>query len=160
MHYQNHPVARDKDGICTYFSQEYKNRRFVLKDFVVYHYSYCRNDEADIQAKKDFYDKELGQDKHGDVGAYARGGQTDEYLDKTEDLNTVLLFSGDHPPIIAKHLAWQGQGVVLSDAHLQDKTFEDYKSAEPYNLENVPVCWIYDLEGKQGYVNFFNTVDV
>jgi hypothetical protein len=154
LNYQHHPVARDKDGICTYFDPRYLGRRFVLPEFMVYHYSYCKDDEVEVQKKKEFYEKELGQDKHGDVGAYARGGQTDEYLSHSEDLNTVLVFDGIQPPIVANHPM-----VLRRDKFLADKELENYMTAEPYNLSHVPLIWAYAQEARQGFDKLFNLVD-
>jgi hypothetical protein len=156
LNYVNHPVARDKDGVCTYFDPRYLGRRYPLPGFVVYHYSYCRDDEASVEQKKGFYDKELGQEKHGDVGAYARGGQTDEYLDQSEDLTTVLHFDGEHPPAIANHPMVQRKDAFL-DAQ---EELENYELVEPYNLEDVQVIWIWAKEGKQGYDKLFNLIDI
>lgn len=182
LNYANHPVARDANGVCTYFDPRYFSRRYVLPEFVVYHYSYCKDDEADIQKKKDFYAKELGQDKHGDVGSYARGGQTDEYLDRTEDLATVLTFDGEHPPAMADHPMVQRKDQFLSmrDAAYLNQTppptgfilqedepaavppepLAHYTQTEPYSLENVPLIWVWANEGRAGYDKLFNMVDV
>ena len=154
LNYQNHPVARDGEGVCTYFDPRYLTRRFVLKDFVVFHYSYCKDDAEDITRKKAFYAAELGQDKHGDVGAYARGGQTDEYLNEGEDLDTVLRFDGAHPPAMASHPITQQRSKFLSD-----KELVNFADAEPYNLEHVPLIWIFAKEGKRGYDKLYNLVD-
>ena len=156
LNYVNHPVARDQNGTCTYFDPRYLGRRFVLKDFVVYHYSYCKDDEKDVAKKKEFYEKELGQDKHGDVGAYARGGQTDEYLEQTENLATVLFFDGDHPPAMANHPIVQRKDRFL-DAQ---EDFVNHELVEPYSLEHVPLIWAYAREHKQGFDKLFNIVDV
>ncbi len=154
LNYVTHPVARDKDGVCTYFDPRYLSRRFVLPDFVVYHYSYCKDSDAEVQKKKEFYEKELGQDKHGDVGAYARGGQTDEYLEQTEDLSTVLSFDGAHPLAMMRH------PIVLNEAvSLVGKELDHYKTTEPYSLEYVPLIWVYAKEGRAGFDKLYNLVD-
>jgi hypothetical protein len=156
LHYRNHPVATDKDGVCTYFDPRYLNRRFVLPEFVVYHYSYCKlNQEEEIKRKKAFYEKELGQAKHNDVGAYARGGQTDEFLNKSESLDSVLAFSGRHPPILSKHsmIMRRAEGVNWDD-------LADYKEVEPYCLDKIPLIWIWAKEGREPYTRLFNIIDV
>lgn len=155
LHYQNHPVARDANNVCTYFDQRYLMRRFVLPEFVYYHYSYCRDSDKDIEEKKAYYEKELGQEKHGDVGAYARGGQSDEYISYGEDLSTVVKFDGLHPPAMASH-----RFVLRKDSFLADKELANYKSVPPYNLETVPLIWIWAHEGKSGFENVYNIVDV
>lgn len=156
LQYQNHPVARDKDGVCTYFDPRYLARRFVLPSFRVFHYSYCKDSDEDIAKKKEFYDAELGQEKHGDVGAYARGGQTDEYLGQEEDMNTVLFFDGEHPPAMANHPM-----VLRKDRFLDaEEDLMHYELAAPYNLDRIPLIWIYAVEGRQSFDRFFNTVGV
>ena len=157
INYQNHPVARDGNGVCTYFDPRYLSRRFVLPDFAVYHYSYCKDNDEEIAEKKAFYDQELGQDKHGDVGAYARGGQTDEYLAQSEDLDTVLRFDQKHPPAMAQHPMVQRKDQFLADKELRH--FDGPDGAAPYNLKHVPLIWIFAEEGKQGYDKLFNLVD-
>ncbi len=166
LNYANHPVARDKDGVCTYFDPRYLSRRMVLPSFVVYHYSYCKDDGAEVKKKKDFYDKELGQDKHGDVGAYARGGQTDEFLNHSEALDDVLWFGDKHPPILTEHpmLAYKDPTLGEIDKNFDDPDevcngYEDFRTAEPYSLEHVQLIWIFAREGKQGYDKLFNLVD-
>lgn len=154
LNYQNHPVARDGHGVCTYFDPRYLSRRFVMKDFVVFHYSYCKDDAEDIKRKKAFYEKELGQQKHGDIGAYARGGQTDEYLNRSEDISTILKFDGSHPPAMTDHPIVQQRDIDLSQ-----KESQHYLEVEPYNLEHVPLIWIYAHEQKRGYDKFFNIVE-
>ena len=155
LHYQNHPVARDVNGTCTYFDPQYLSRRFVMKDFVVYHYSYCKDSDEEIAEKKAFYEKELGQSKHSDVGSYARGGQTDEYLSQSEDLDTVLAFDGEHPPIMSS-----SEMVQRRDSFLSDKNVDNYMSAEPYCLDRIPSIWIFAKEGKPGYDRLSVMVDV
>tara|TARA_S200002703_G_scaffold64721_2_gene55983 strand:+ start:1089 stop:2132 length:1044 start_codon:yes stop_codon:yes gene_type:complete len=155
LNYQNHPVARDQNGVCTYFDPRYLSRRFVLPEFVVYHYSYCKDSDEEIAEKKAFYDQELSQDKHGDVGSYARGGQTDEYLNQTEDMETVLFFDGEHPPAMANHPI-----VQRKDAFLEaQEEITNYELAQPYCLTHIPLIWIFAKEGKQGYDKLFNLVD-
>ena len=162
MNYANHPVARDANGVCTYFDPRYLARRFVLKEFVIYHLSYCKDGEEEIKAKKDFYDKELGQEKHGDVGAYARGGQTDEFLDQTEDLETVLRFDGKLPDVVELlPLALREDEFLKSQEPLVS-----HMEVAPYNLEHIPLNWIHAVEAARGvpalkgYDKLFNTVDV
>ena len=163
LNYVNHPVARDKDSICTYFDPRYLGRRFVHKNFVVYHYSYCKESEEEIRAKKEFYEKELGQEKHGDVGAYARGGQTDEFLDKTENLDTVLKFDDFHPPAISDLPMAQYVDEFLAK---RNGVINDYKTVAPYNLENIQLIWIYAVEAqngvlaRKGYEKLYSLVDV
>ena len=156
--YQNHPVARDKDGVCTYFSPNYNHtgKRFVLPSLVYYHYSYCKDSDQEIAEKKAYYEKELGQEKHGDVGSYARGGQTDEYLAQSEDLTTVLHFDGEHPPAMANHPIVQRKDAFL-DAQ-EDLT--NYELAEPYSLNQIPLCWILDKQGNPNFAGLYNTADV
>lgn len=157
LHYKHHPVATDKDGVCTYFSPQYNytGKRFVLPSLVYFHYSYCKDDEQDVAKKKAFYEAELGQAKHGDVGAYARGGQTDEYLEQAEDLSTVLVFNGDHPPIMTEHPITQRR-----DEFLADKELVVHTEVEPYNLNEIPLCWILHKERKQEFVDIFNSIDL
>ena len=162
LNYANHPVARDANGVCTYFDPRYLARRFVLKEFVIYHLSYCKDGEEEIKAKKDFYDKELGQEKHGDVGAYARGGQTDEFLDQTEDLETVLRFDGKLPDVVELlPLALREDEFLKSQEPLVS-----HMEVAPYNLEHIPLIWIHAVEAARGvpalkgYDKLFNTVDV
>lgn len=155
LHYVNHPVARDANGICTYFDARYIPRRFVMKDFVYYHYSYCQDRDDDIRAKKEFYQRELGQEKHGDAGAYARGGQTDEYVNRLENLDTVLRFTGEHPPIIRDHIVSQYRDEVLASSDLRD-----YTVAQPYSLGKIPLIWIYAYEGRKPYDKIYQMVEV
>ncbi len=156
LNYQNHPVARDGTGQCTYFSPHYLSKRFVLPSFKVFHYSYCRLDETDVAKKKDFYNKELGQTKHADVGAYARGGQTDEFVNKSEDLSTVLRFDGLHPPAMSLHPIVQRHDEFLATK----EPLVSYMQVEPYNLKRIPLIWIWAKEGKKPYNKLFNTVEV
>jgi len=156
LHYKNHPVARDANNQCTYFSPLYLGRRFVLPSLKFYHYSYCRMNDADIEQKKQFYDRELAQTKHGDVGAYARGGQTDEFINKFEDLDTVLRFDGTHPPAMANHEIVNKRDSFLSSQN----NLAHYLDAEPYNMSKIPLIWVWASEGKEPYTKIYNTVEV
>lgn len=183
LNYKNHPVATDAEGVCTYFDPRYLGRRFVLPEFEVFHYSYCKDNDEEIEAKKTFYDKELGQAKHGDVGVYARGGQTDEFLDRTENLDTVLTFDGEHPPIIKEYslMTHIDQELGMMDAAYLNSSpaptgtiendegrieLKNYKDVAPHNLKEVQVIWIFAEEAmagdakKKGYEKLFNTVHV
>lgn len=167
LHYQNHPVARDGSNICTYFHPQYLARRFVLPSFKVYHYSYCRLGANDVAQKKDFYDKELGQAKHADVGAYARGGQTTEFIRRTEDMSTVLVFDGEHPPAMANHPIVQRKDEFLEGydtagvtQDIAPRVIANYKTVEPYNLSRVPLIWVWANEGREPFTRLFNTVEV
>jgi hypothetical protein len=115
------------------------------------------NQLEEIERKKEFYEKELGQDKHGHVGAYARGGQTDEFVDRTESLDEVLIFDGKHPPILRNHPM-----VRDHDDYLQDQVLElaHYKEVVPYSLNKVPLIWVWANEGKQPYNKLFNVVEL
>jgi hypothetical protein len=160
LNYANHPVARDQNGVCTYFDPRYLSRRFVLPDFTFFHYSYCKDSVEEIQAKKDFYDRELGQEKHGDVGAYARGGQTDEFLNESEDSSTVLKFLNPHPPAVLNLPMYK-----YVDTRLDGMELDDHTTVAPHNLDKVPLIWIFSEEAKsgvpsrKGYDKLFNTVD-
>lgn len=156
LHYVNHPVARDASNQCTYFSPQYLMRRFVLPSFVIFHYSYCRLGANDVAQKKEFYDKELGQAKHADVGAYARGGQTEEFTNKAEDLSTVLRFDGLHPPVMATHPITQRKDEFLASK----EPLVSHMEVEPYNLERTPLIWVWASEGKEPYTRLYNTVEV
>jgi hypothetical protein len=92
------------------------------------------------------------------VGAYARGGQTDEFVNKTENLETVLKFDTGvnvHPPALRDHPILKHE-----DDFLKDKQLSPYFSHEPYNLERVPLIWVWASEGKEPYNRLYNTVDV
>jgi len=156
LNYQNHPVARDGEGTCTYFDPRYLSRRFVLPEFRVYHYSYCKDSDQEIAEKKAFYDQELGQDKHGDVGAYARGGQTDEYLNQSEAMDTVLFFDEEHPPVMKDHEILKRKDAFL-DAQ---EEIVNFSIIRPYCLTHVPLIWVFAEEGKQGYDKLYNMVDM
>lgn len=168
LHYKTHPVATDRNDICTYFHPIYYARRFVLKDFVVYHYSYCKPGiEEEVKSKAEFYDKELGQDKHGHVGAYARGGQTDEFLNRAENLKDVLVFDGDHPPILHGHPMVTHRDPEFLAAEQQDPEvgfsageFDSFLTAAPYSLDDIPLIWVWAAEGKEPYTQLYNTIEV
>ncbi len=168
LNYPTHPIARDKDNICTYFAPQYLPRRFVLSDFVVYHYSYCRDSDEDVTRKKAFYEKELGQAKHADAGAYERGGQTDEYLNRSESMDDILLFDGEHPPAMANHPITQRRDLMLTqvDSMVEDPDeccngYTSYKEVEPYNLapEEMGVVWIW-MNVEKRIAMFTNYIEI
>lgn len=161
LHYRTHPVATDKDGQCTYFSPHYLPRRFVLPGFTYYHYSYAKASDAEIKLKKEFYDKELGQAKHGHVGAYARGGQTEEYLNPDKaDRKTLLRFDGDHPPIMKDHQLFMRRDPFFNE---KDGDLQHYKEVEPYSLKphEMGLIWVWqNLEKKMAFfTNFVEAIE-
>lgn len=153
LNYKTHPVAADKNGVCTYFDPRYLPRRFVLPGFEIFHYSYMNFRKDAILGKRAFYDKELGQEKHGNVAAYERGGNTFEFENYIEPNNEVLFFDGIHPEIIQ-----QQKWFNTLDERMMSKSYMNYKQAEPYSLDNPQLIWAW--RNKPGYSKLFNKVDL
>jgi len=150
MHYQDHPVARDKDGVCTYFDPRYLGRRFVLPNFDIFHYSYMNFKQKDIAEKKAFYEKEL-TDPMANNERSMIDMQFTNYTESKDD----LLVSNDiiHPDIVQEQ-GWYDQ----LDERLSTDDFPHFLDAAPYNLEQMLLIWAWRT--KPGYSTLFNSVDV
>lgn len=97
MKYNSHPVATMADGHCSYFSPWMQQRRYMMRDFFVFHYGYVRSGMDDVmKAKQAYYKKELA--KHN--GANVKFDEkVKAWFDGTEP---VLFYDGDHPAIMNK----------------------------------------------------------
>jgi len=149
LHYVNHPVARDKDGVCTYFDPKYLGRRFVLPNFDIFHYSYMNFKQKDIAEKKAFYEKELT-----DPAANNERSMIDvQFSDYTESEDDLLVCGIVHPDIIEEQ-DWYDQ----LDEKLSTDDFPCFLDVEPYSLEPMQLIWAW--KDKPGYNTLFNLVDV
>jgi glycosyltransferase involved in cell wall biosynthesis len=126
MKYNSHPIVTDEDGHCTYFSPHYQHRRVMLNDFYIYHYGYCRRNMKEImQAKKDYYEKELAQ--HGGANKEF-DAKVDEFLGYKEPDDRLLKFPLDkHPEIVREHPQFGKR-----DGKLEKKDFGPWTEHELY----------------------------
>jgi len=155
MHYRNHPVLTNIAGHCTYFSQHKWPFRFTCDWFGIYHYSYMNFKREELLAKKKFYDVELGQAKHGFVGAAERDYTMNEFLNYTEKEDSLLIFDKDHPSIIQTE-PWFGQ----LDEKLTPKSFKHFSQEKPYSYTPKEMPLIYNTMIKiQQMPLFINPLD-
>jgi hypothetical protein len=151
MHYRTHPVLTMGDGSCSYFNPARWPFRFTASWFKIFHYSYMNFRKDKVVGKKAFYEKELGQPKHGGVAAQERGGNSDDFVNFSEKQGAVLLYTDSHPDIVASQ-PWFGDKEPTYDG----VAFRDYKETKPYSYapEALPLMFAWYLEGRCGpFVN-------
>lgn len=137
MTYKSHPIVTDRNGQCTYFSPHYQYRRFVVKDWYVWHYGYSRpNMHQVLKDKQEYYNKELV--KHG--GANKPFDEKVNIflnnLEKNEDFCSYSL--EDHPTIIHGNPMFS-----YKDPKWNNKQLQSWKNTEPYCLDKIPNIWLW-----------------
>ena len=162
LNYVNHPVARDKNGICTYFHPQYLGRRFTLKGFDIFHYSYMNFKQKDILEKFSFYAKELSEMD----GVTERGQIHDQFVNYTEknegdDDDDLFCANGlTHPPIV------QSQPWFDDLDPKMDCAKRELERSDPYSLKPPQLILAFAAEAqrgvmaRKGYEKLFNPVDV
>jgi glycosyltransferase involved in cell wall biosynthesis len=114
MRYHTHPVATDGRGLCTYFSSEYQPKRFTLPGIFIYHYGHAKGQDFH-KMKQEFYRSELEKFKahDGKSAADAFDVKFKEFVNYSEDLNTILQFDGAHPNVIKSHPIFEQRETIL-----------------------------------------------
>lgn len=137
MQYKSHPIVTDKDGQCTYFSPHYQYRRFVVKDWYVWHYGYSRPNMREVlQKKQKYYHKELAKHGGADKPFDEKVNVFLNNLEKDEDFCSYPL--EEHPDIMKGHPMF-----TYKDPKWKDRKLQDWKSVEPYSLEECPNIWLW-----------------
>jgi hypothetical protein len=101
--YFTHPVLSLEDGSCTYFNPAIQQLRFVTPLFI-YHYGHAKGIDFH-KSKKDFYDSELKKYPAGEgkTAADAFDEKFREFVGYSEKLDTVLVYDGPQPSVLANH---------------------------------------------------------
>jgi len=137
MKYNAHPIVTDHMNHCTYYAVHYQHRRFVVKDWYVWHYGYAReNMDKVMMDKKTYYEKELskhaGADKPFDEKANL-------FLNRGEDLGDFLSYNiALHPEVLKNHPMMK-----FRDEQWSGLIFDPWHKAEPYCLEEIPNIWLW-----------------
>lgn len=156
LRYVTHPVATDSFGQCTYFSNQYLPRRFVLPSFEIFHYSYMSFKRHDIEQKKVFYERELKE-----KAAHTERAQIDDqFFNNTEGVDDLLVFDGDHPKIIQRMPWYSDINVGLLNSEDNETYWPRYNDREPYSLNPVPLIWAFYKDGREPFTRLFNTVEL
>lgn len=151
MKYNNHPIVTDPEGHCTYFSPHYQPRRLLLNQFYVWHYGYARpNLDELMREKQSYYKNEL--DKFGATQEFDE--KVVEFLERTESIESVATYSGNHPAVMRTHPLMEHQ-----DSFLLNKQFQDWKLVSPYkeDLANEPYgnIWLW-MQGLNPRMEFYH----
>jgi len=146
MHYKSHPVITYPNGMCSYFTPGLQPMRYIIPDVYIWHLGFVKTDE-EVRAKAAFYKQEL--QKHGDRGVEAHNEKTEAFLNRTENLDNILLYDGVLPSALDSI-------IVPDDKIYKEFTFDNWKFAEPYCLERPPNCWVMTKTGQ--WNDFSNAV--
>jgi len=155
MHYRAHPVMSYPNSMCSYFDDAVQPYRYVLNDVYIWHLGFIKDPEEQ-KAKAKFYEEELA--KHGDKGVESHLEKTKQYLTYQEDLNTIAEYTGALPqglhalmhtelPDDAPHVLKVINGWM--DPFYLDKTFDDWKTIQPYCLQDIPQIWVMTITGQR-----------
>lgn len=162
LNYVNHPVALDKEGVCTYFNARYLSRRFTLSGFDIFHYSYMNFKEKDILEKFSFYEKELKEL----AGVNERAKIHDQFVNYTErnvgdeDDDLMCVDGLTHPKIIQVQEWFDDLDGRMEIAN------SCAERCEPYSLNPPQLILAYAADDRRGvhaakgYNKLFNYVDV
>lgn len=139
MKYNSHPVVTDIYGQCTYFSPHYQPRRFVIKDWYVWHYGYARQHmEQLMKDKQVYYEKELA--KHGSANKpfdekvqifLGRKEKSEDFCLYPLELHPKILH--DHPIMGQLYIPWAEQKFVQ----------QMWYDVEPYCMKDMPNIWLW-----------------
>lgn len=137
MKYNSHPIVTDQYGQCTGLSPHYQYRRFVIPDWYVWHYGFAKSNMNSVMKNKQvYYEKELA--KHGGANV-PFDEKVDIFLNRKERMEDFCSYSIELHPEVMKSHPW-AEGV---DEEWHGKTFQDWKSVEPYSLKEVGNIWLW-----------------
>jgi hypothetical protein len=151
LKYNSHPVATDANGLCTYFDPRYQPKRFMIKNWYVWHYGYARqNMDKIMNDKQEYYAKELK--KHG--GANKPFDEKTRIflgrMEKPEDFCTYPISL--HPEILQDHPMLSRLDKTWAD---QKFTQQSWDTVEPYCLDQIPNIWLW-MTGINTRMPFFS----
>jgi hypothetical protein len=156
MRYHTHPVATDARGKCTYFDGEYQQKRFTIPSLYIYHYGHAKGREFH-EMKREFYRSELEKFKahDGRSAADAFDDKFLEFVNKTEELNTILEFDGMHPQAIVSHPSYNNK-----EEFYADKTLRNWRKDFVYSKETLPNIVVWMLGKWKKVEPFYNPCKV
>lgn len=163
LRYHTHPVATDARGRCTYFTPEYQLSRFTIPGLLIYHYGHARGKEFH-EMKKKFYESELEKFKLAD-GTNASDKFDEkfvEFMEGTEDLETILEFKAPHPRALFEHPLMDEESPNYRDMDL-DGGFRDWKDNFVYKAAlngELPTIALFMMGPWQKVPPVFNTIKV
>jgi len=165
MRYYTHPVATDAQGKCTYFTPEYQPDRFTLPGIYIYHYGHAKGEEFH-RMKHEFYKSELEKFKLGD-GTNASDKFDEkfvEFVERKEDLNTILRYNGPHPEALKSHPQRNQRDEdyhLLASSLVRNATgIKNWKEDPIYARELLPNIALWMLPPWQKMQEFYNVVRV
>lgn len=161
MRYHTHPVVTDAQGKCTYFTPEYQTMRYTLPIYI-YHYGHAKGVEHH-KMKQEFYKKEL---ENFGVAVAAFDQKLEEFVNHSEDLDTILEFDGEHPEAIRSHPSFSFRDshyVNTEDDKLGYSTIDikNWKEDVIYSKDKLPTIALWMLpEFQQRMSTLYNEVRV
>lgn len=164
LRYHTHPIATAPDGKCTYFTPEYQPERFTLPIYI-YHYGHAKGLEFH-KMKHEFYKSELEKFKLAD-GTNASDKFDDkfiEFVERKENLDTILFYDGPHPEALAKHPSRQEKdedyNLFRSSLVQRVSPIKNWKEDPIYSRDKLPTIALWMLEPWKKMQEFYNTVEV
>ena len=164
LRYHTHPVATDSQGKCTYFDGSYQTSRYTMEDLYIYHYGHAKGKEFH-QMKQEFYKSELEKFNLAD-GTNASDKFDDkllEFVNCTENFDTILEFSGRHPEVMTDFPEWNRIDPhydITEDEKLSygGPRFVDWKSHFVYSADKLPTIALLMMGPWKQAEPFYNTL--
>ena len=162
LNYRSHSVARDVNGVCTYFDLRYLPRRFTLRGFEIFHYSYMNFKEKDILEKFSFYEKELKEL----TGVSERAKIHDQFVNYTEkneggeDDDLMCADGLTHPKIIQTQVWFDDLDDKMKIANSCVERCEPYSLNPPQLILVLAAEDRRGIDASKGYDKLFNYVNV
>jgi len=155
MRYHTHPVATAPDGKCTYFDTSYQPKRFTMPDLFIYHYGHAKGKEFH-KMKQEFYTKELEKFRLED-GTSASDKFDEkfvEFMEHTEDRNTILSYLGLHPCPVEKLPIYDE-----NEETYEGVEFTDWKANFVYAEHALPTIALFMMGPWQKIKPFLNVIE-
>lgn len=162
LRYHTHPVATDANGRCTYFTGEYQPQRFTIPGLWIYHYGHAKGKEFH-EMKKAFYESELEKFKLAD-GTNASDKFDEkfvEFMEYTEDPDTILLYQDAHPKALDDHPSRHQIDPVYNlemDKIAPKLPWKDWKENFVYAAEALPTIALFMMGPWQKIPPFYNVI--
>jgi hypothetical protein len=158
MRYHTHPVVTDAQGKCTYFTPEYQLQRYTLPIYI-YHYGHAKGVEYH-KMKSEFYKSEL---KNFGVAVSAFDEKLEEFVNYSEDPDTVLLYDGPHPQAVEemeqRHTLDPKYWSIMHEENL--RPWKNWKEDPIYSKDEIPTIALWMLpEFQQRMQTLYNAVEV
>lgn len=171
LRYHTHPVATDGKGRCTYFTPEYQPHRFTIPELYIFHYGHAKGKEFH-EMKRKFYQSELEKFElsDGTNASQKFDEKFKEFMEYTEDLNTVLYYGDKHPTVLDKHpwrytcdaesKYWTPFKSDKPQQYVRNEEIKNWKSNFVYSSKELPNIVLFMMGPWKKVQPFYNVIKV